>query len=348
MPDDINDALHLHKQDIAQFALLTPEEVQHLGKLMELRRALLPREPARSEARDLILHDPMTDPAIRAQLERAMTDTDYAQGLLDGELQEAWNQFITANLKLAVALAQRYKASKAGPTISLEDLVAEAEGGIMEAVSRFNWRERNDDGSPIQFSTYAGIWVMQRLSRYAAKTRRAIRIPAHIQNDIQDILSATRVLKQELADEPSYEQIAQYVTFDRLADDPTAKPVTAVWVADTLRYNQPIASLDEPIGEEDMTLADTVADLETVPDNQVAVASLRDAMDVVMRSALTDRERMLMLLRFGALTGTPMNLDDVGREFNLTRERVRQIEERGIEKLQDPQRKRMLEDYLSL
>lgn len=338
----ITDSVKMYIHDIARFPLLSAQKEQRLAQLMELRRALL----GNAESARLIAESPNTLSPIRTALDyHTHGSTNFRQqlGML---IKRAWEQFINANLRLVVDFAGRYVARSGG--IPLADLISAGNEGLMEAVKRFDWRMHNTDGSSLRFSTYAVWWITQRMKRLSSRTRRTVNLPAHIQDAIVEIQRAMRSLQQEqgtLDLQPG--EIAARVNSNRVEKDPYAELITAKWVNEMRQHDQPIASIYEPvIGEDGETvLADIIPDHSALTEHEVANASARDAIEALMMAKLDDRKRTIVCLRFGWYGMGAMSLDDVARQFGITRERVRQIEEDALHILQRGSSLAMLEDY---
>ena len=255
----------------------------------------------------------------------AQQETELAKRIAAGD-EEAKQDLIQANLRLVIAIAKRY----AGRGMPFLDLIQEGNMGLIKAVDKFDYTKG------FKFSTYATWWIRQAIARAIADQARTIRIPVHMVETIYKITRAQRQLVQELGREPTAEEISERLDGALSADR----------IREIQRINQEPVSLETPIGEEDDShLGDFLEDKEVETPNEYTTKSLlKDELYEVM-SDLTEREQKVLKLRYGLEDNHPRTLEEVGKEFNVTRERIRQIEAKAIKKLRHPNRAKKLGDY---
>ncbi len=308
----IDDPVRMYLKEIGKVALLTPEEEVSLAQAMsagnEAAEKLAELRRQREEGAEI-------DPALEAALRK-----QYRAG------ETAKQKLAEANLRLVVSIAKRY----VGRGMLFLDLIQEGNLGLIKAVEKFDYTKG------YKFSTYATWWIRQAITRAIADQARTIRIPVHMVETINKVIRVSRQLLQELGHDPSPNEIAAEMNM----------PVDKV--REIMKIAQEPVSLETPIGEEeDSHLGDFIPDEGASEPSEAASFTLlkEQLMDVL--STLTPREEKVLKLRFGIEDGRTRTLEEVGKEFNVTRERIRQIEAKALRKLRHPSRSKKLKDFLN-
>ena len=305
----VDDPVRMYLKEIGNIQLLTLEEETIYAKdVVDGREA--------KEKLDKIEEDDQNTVAAE----------DY-EALLDivDKAEFAKDKLVNANLRLVVSIAKRYL----GRGLQFLDLIQEGNMGLIKAVDKF------DHHKGFKFSTYATWWIRQAITRAVADQARTIRIPVHMVETINKLVRVQRQLVQELSREPSPEEVAERME------------ISVEKVQQIQKIAQEPISLESPVGEEeDSSLGDFISDPHALdPYEYTAKMKLREELDSVL-ATLTEREERVLRLRFGLIDGRQRTLEEVGREFNVTRERIRQIEAKALRKLKHPSRSRKLKDFM--
>ena len=318
VPDGVSveDPARMYLKEIGKVPLLSAEEEIELAKKMEAG-AVAEEKISLLKTRMQESEDDAEKEEIKAEIKELQKEVDWGD--------DAKKRLAEANLRLVVSIAKRY----VGRGMLFLDLIQEGNLGLIKAVEKFDYRKG------YKFSTYATWWIRQAITRAIADQARTIRIPVHMVETINKLIRVSRQLLQELGREPSPEEIAAEMNM----------PVDRV--REILKISQEPVSLETPIGEEeDSHLGDSIKDDNVpVPADAAAFTLLKEQLEEVL-GTLTEREQKVLTLRFGLEDGRARTLEEVGKEFNVTRERIRQIEAKALRKLRHPSRSRKLKDYL--
>ena len=328
---DIIKALEDIDYDLAQVDLenATPEELDHVA-LKEAERDVEAYEADKLDvafAEGLAIDDPVRmylKDIGKIPLLSPERETYLAEQIALGS-KSAKDELIEANLRLVVSIAKRH----VGKGMYFLDLIQEGNLGLIKAVEKFDYSKG------YKFSTYATWWIRQAITRAIADQARTIRIPVHMVETIHKVSRTARLLLQELGREPTTNEIAEKLE------------ITPEKVREIMKIAQDPVSLETPIGEEeDSHLGDFVEDVDSpAPSDSASYALLREQLCEILHT-LTPREEAVIKLRFGLEDGRPRTLEEVGKKFEITRERIRQIEAKALRKLRHPSRSKTLKDYL--
>ena len=310
----IDDPVRMYLKEIGKVDLLTPEEELQLAEQMTAGTEAVAAIKQLEADREMGIENPMT-----AEEEEA-----YRKAIKVGD--RAKKRLAEANLRLVVSIAKRY----VGRGMMFLDLIQEGNLGLIKAVEKF------DSSKGFKFSTYATWWIRQAITRAIADQARTIRIPVHMVETINKVIRVSRQLLQELGHDPSPEEISEEM------DMPVDR------VRDILKIAQEPVSLETPIGEEeDSHLGDFIPDDDAPEPAEAASFMLLKEQLVEVLKTLTPREEKVLRLRFGIEDGHTRTLEEVGKEFKVTRERIRQIEAKALRKLRHPSRSKKLKDFLN-
>ena len=312
----VEDPVRMYLKEIGKVPLLSADEEIELAQKMEAGSVAVEKIPLLKE-RLAETGDEQEKEEIQAEIKALQLDVDRGS--------DAKKRLAEANLRLVVSIAKRY----VGRGMFFLDLIQEGNLGLIKAVEKFDYRKG------YKFSTYATWWIRQAITRAIADQARTIRIPVHMVETINKLIRVSRQLLQELGREPTPEEIAEEMKM----------PVERV--REILKISQEPVSLETPIGEEeDSHLGDFIKDDNVpVPADAATFTLLKEQLEEVL-GTLTEREQKVLTLRFGLEDGRARTLEEVGKEFNVTRERIRQIEAKALRKLRHPSRSRKLKDYL--
>ena len=305
----VDDPVRMYLKEIGKIPLLSLDEETELAKIVVEGR------DAKTKLEEIEVDDQNT-----------VSIDEYEQLLaLSEAADEAKDKLVNANLRLVVSIAKRYL----GRGLQFLDLIQEGNMGLIKAVDKF------DHLKGFKFSTYATWWIRQAITRAVADQARTIRIPVHMVETINKLVRVQRQLVQELSREPSPEEVAERME------------ISVEKVQQIQKIAQEPISLESPVGEEeDSSLGDFISDPQALdPYEYTAKMKLREELDEVL-ATLTEREERVLRLRFGLIDGRQRTLEEVGKEFNVTRERIRQIEAKALRKLKHPSRSKKLKDFM--
>lgn len=303
----VDDPVRMYLKEIGRVDLLTGEEEYELATLIDRAKKV------REEYDERLRNNDYISPEELAEYEDIFKKGDFSS-----------QKLVEANLRLVVSIAKRYVSRG----LQFLDLIQEGNMGLMKAVGKFDYTKG------YKFSTYATWWIRQAITRAIADQARTIRIPVHMVETINKMVRTQRTLTQELEREPTPEEVAERmgITVDR--------------VQSIQKTAQEPISLESPVGEEeDSSLGDFIPDNDILtPYEFTSKEMLKRELDAALET-LTDREEKVLRMRFGLLDGKSRTLEEVGKEFNVTRERIRQIEAKAIRKLRSPNRSKKLKDF---
>jgi len=302
-----SDPVRMYLKEIGKVPLLTGQEEVMLAKCVEQGLLAIERQVERVDS------DVDIDRAVALRDERLRLEGIHAKRIL-----------VEANLRLVVSIAKRYR----NRGMAFLDLIQEGNLGLMRAVDKFDYTKG------FKFSTYATWWIRQAITRAIADQARTIRIPVHMVETINKVVRVQRQFLQDQGREPTVDELAEKTE------------LTVPRVREILRISQETVSLEQPMGEDDFSLSDLIEDEGAIaPSDAATRAMLNEAVNLAL-SELTEREQKVVRLRFGLDDGHMRTLEEVGKEFGVTRERIRQIESKTLAKLRHPMRSSRLRDYL--
>jgi len=331
----MNDPVRMYLKEIGRVELLNFKEEIELSKKAERAEVATDLTAQRAEGAeitdelkeriDYLINEKGESTSGNEMLEGILTATEDEIQKIFEEGEIAKKKLVEANLRLVVSIAKRH----VGRGMMFLDLIQEGNMGLMRAVEKFDYRKG------FKFSTYATWWIRQAITRAIADQARTIRIPVHMVETINKLIRVHRQLIQDLGREPTPEEMSKTL------DMPPEK------IREIMKAAQEPVSLEAPVGEEDDShLGDFIPDAEAMsPSAYASNSMLKYELDEVL-STLTEREKKVLQMRFGLLDGMTKTLEEVGKEFNVTRERIRQIEAKALRKLRHPSRSRKLKDFM--
>lgn len=323
------DPIKAYLKEIGREKLLTADEETYYAKMVEALRYQEAHEKLKKEGIDeptdaqlmeeLGLEDKKILKEYRAQYD------EYINGPLRFQMKKSRNKLVEANLRLVVSFAKKHMHRG----LSFSDLIQEGNIGLMKAVEKFDWRKG------FKFSTYATWWIRQAITRAIADQARTIRIPVHMIETIHKLKRTQRAMEQKLERDVTAEELAKEMEME------------VEKVEEILKISQDTTSLQQKIGPEaDTQLSEFIQDTTSISPDQMASYELLKEQFAEVLDTLSERERKVLELRFGLKDSTPRTLEDVGRVFGVTRERIRQIESKALRKLRHPSRAKSLKDYI--
>ena len=318
VPDgvSIEDPVRMYLKEIGKVPLLSAEEEIELAKNMEAGAVAKEKIAILKSREENATEEELAE--IKEEIKNLQKDLDAGD--------EAKKRLAEANLRLVVSIAKRY----VGRGMLFLDLIQEGNLGLIKAVEKFDYTKG------YKFSTYATWWIRQSITRAIADQARTIRIPVHMVETINRVLRTSHAMVQKLGREPTTKEIADELHIEQSK------------VEEVLKIAQEPVSLETPIGEEeDSHLGDFIQDDEaSQPSEEASYTLLREQLEEVL-STLTPREEQVLRMRFGLVDGKPHTLEEVGKQFDVTRERIRQIESKALRKLRHPSRSKKLRDFLN-